>query len=743
MTPNQVRSCLVNLAELHPPTNGGQSRVAHLVSGLLAKAFLEGRLDVHFVVNWKFAGEFESWLGLANLQVIPFHSEGALTAPLFAQIHPDLIISPLLGTWPFGASGPYQGIPHLAAMPDALALDHPELFSGDELIRRRRSYDTLKSAALVVTFSEHSRSRLQEYLGLAPEKVRVIPLAGDALGSGLAPLPTQIRTPYIFFPANGWPHKRHGLLLRAMKIIRQPRPDLQLVLAGWHPRGYIDALGAEAGLPRAALIDLGYLPDDRPIAALYEHAEALIFPSSYEGFGMPVLEAMHHGCPVICARLTSLPEVAGDAALYVDSDDPGQWARAFLEQLPAQRNALIARGREQAHKFSLDRTRGLWRDLLGEMGLELSGPPAAGTPRPHAYRAALKELLAWSEHYAASQHELETKEEHVRALVEGLQTSPRVWLAHSPLARFWLYRLAAQIAKLPLNLLFPAVIFELEQHAPRQLRVSSRRPPPALPAPPPSIGIVTPSLNQGAFLDQTIHSVINQDYPRLEYVIQDGGSTDGSLEILRARESQLTHWESRHDEGQAHALNLGFKRVDTDLMAYLNSDDLLLPGALHFVAEYFARNPKVDVLYSHRIIVNRNGDEVGRWILAPHDPGILPWGDYVPQETLFWRRSIWERCGAAFDTSYRFALDWDLLLRFQNAGAVIRRVPAFLALFRAHGLQKTRAEMSTTGMEEMDRIREKYLGRRVTSEEIARHVRGFQRRSLLYRQAWMLGWLRI
>src|SRR5262249_1995819 len=179
------------------------------------------------------------------------------------------------------------------------------------------------------------------------------------------------------------------------------------------------------------------------------------------------------------------------------------------------------------------------------------------------------------------------------------------------------------------------------------------------------IAIVTPSFNQGAFLERTLASVLGQQYPRLEYVVQDGGSTDGTLAVLQRYRDQLTHWESVRDRGQAHAINLGFRRTTGDIMAYLNSDDLLFPGALAFVARYFAAHPQVDVVYGHRVIIDEQDQEVGRWVLPPHEDEVLSWTDPVPQETVFWRRRVWERVGGAMDESFQFALDWDLLLRFR------------------------------------------------------------------------------
>lgn len=241
----------------------------------------------------------------------------------------------------------------------------------------------------------------------------------------------------------------------------------------------------------------------------------------------------------------------------------------------------------------------------------------------------------------------------------------------------------------------------------------------------PVISIVTPSFKQADFLGRTLDSVLNQQYAKLEYIVQDGGSQDGTVEILEQYAPSLKHWESKKDQGQGHAINLGFKHATGDIMAYLNSDDILLPGTLHYVAHFFATHPEVDVVYGHRILIDDQDREVGRWVLPPHDNQVLSWADFIPQETLFWRRNIWEAAGGQIDENFRFALDWDLLLRFREAGARFVRLPRFLGAFRVHLEQKTSAEMSDIGMQEMEILRKRCHGRTITQAEINRHVRKY------------------
>jgi GT2 family glycosyltransferase len=159
---------------------------------------------------------------------------------------------------------------------------------------------------------------------------------------------------------------------------------------------------------------------------------------------------------------------------------------------------------------------------------------------------------------------------------------------------------------------------------------------------------------------------------------------------------------------------------------------MLLTGALDYVATFFGQHPEVDVIYGHRVLIDANDAEVGRWVMPSHQDEILVWADFIPQETLFWRRQAWDRVGAALDESFHFAMDWDLLLRFRSAGIRFARVSQFLAAFRVHPQQKTSAQMSEVGLKEMDRLRTREHGRAVSDYEVDRHVGPYLRRHLLH-----------
>lgn len=285
-------------------------------------------------------------------------------------------------------------------------------------------------------------------------------------------------------------------------------------------------------------------------------------------------------------------------------------------------------------------------------------------------------------------------------------------------------------------------IFQLRHHEPRPLTIppAYRRTQP--PSPAPRISIVTPNLNQGRFLEATLRSVLEQNYPNLEYVVQDGCSIDESLAILRRFSPRLKHWTSERDQGQADAVNRGMQHATGEILAYLNSDDLLLPGSLAYIARYFAKHPQVDIVYGHRVLIDERGDEIGRWVLPPHDDAVIPLADYIPQETMFWRRSAWERVGARLDDSFQFAMDWELILRLRAAGLRFVRLPRFLGAFRITDAQKTQSLLATVGRREMDECRHRALGRVPTPRDVRRAIRPYLRRQWWLDKLYLVGLVR-
>lgn len=248
----------------------------------------------------------------------------------------------------------------------------------------------------------------------------------------------------------------------------------------------------------------------------------------------------------------------------------------------------------------------------------------------------------------------------------------------------------------------------------------------------PKISVVVPSYNQGEFLERTITSVLAQGYPNLELIIVDGGSTDGSCQIIERYNEQLHWYCCEQDRGQTHAINKGFNHATGEILAWLNADDCHVPATLNRVANYLTSYPSVDGLYGNRIHIDEYDQEIGRTLLPGHDNKVLSWADFIPQETLFWRRSLWEKVGGKLDESFSFAMDWELLLRFRENKGVLHHIPCHYGLFRVHPQQKTVAQMDDIGFKEMQELRQRCLGYKPTARQRAQGVAGFLVKTRLY-----------
>ncbi|HBP51349.1 MAG: Glycosyl transferase, family 2 [Candidatus Shapirobacteria bacterium GW2011_GWE1_38_10] len=212
----------------------------------------------------------------------------------------------------------------------------------------------------------------------------------------------------------------------------------------------------------------------------------------------------------------------------------------------------------------------------------------------------------------------------------------------------------------------------------------------------PKISIVTPSYNQGQFLEKTILSVLQQKYPNLEYIIIDGKSTDSSLQIIKKYQKHLTFWQSKKDSGQANALNIGFKHATGDILCWLNSDDILLPHSLALVSKLFSQYPHLDWLTSQSTIINKDDEIIQSGLHFGKVPLFLRLGLYhgkclgfIPQEGTFWRQSLWKKSEAKIPNRH-YCLDFELWRRFAKYSPLVT-LEAPLASFRHHSQQKTSA----------------------------------------------------
>lgn len=581
----------VNLRPLTPGTIGGMEMYARNV---LAELLRRDRGELEWMTVYTSPRNHEALTfddPRVRSRLVPDEDAAKhIRADLLAE-EADALFCPLVSLEPADVS-----IPSFVTIPDIQHHVYPEFFDAGTLATLRELYPTAaRLATTVFTISEFSRRGLVEAYGADPGRVVVVPLDADAAfrrfysEEEVQEARGRYRVPrrYVLYPAITWPHKNHRALLRAVQAFNGLREPLHVVLTGSAGPAH-DAVLREieaTGLAPHTSV-LGHIAQ-RDLACLYHHALALVSPSLFEGFGLPILEAFHTGCPVICATGTSGPEIAGAAALYIDPHDPATITAALtrLDGSPAERDRLVNAGRKRAAAFS------------------------------------------WEE------------------------TGRRTYQA---------IRAAVDAGRQPLT-------------------VTERWP---------SMTVVTPSFNHAKFITETIESVLGQGYPRLDYVVVDGGSSDGTQEILRRYGDRL-RFISEPDGGQADAVNKGVALGRGEILGWLNSDDTYEPGALHDVAGAFATAPDVAVVYGDADHVLEDGSHYGPYPTLPFDYGRLAETCFICQPAAFIRRSAFDEVGGV-DAALRFCMDYDLWIRVgrRHRFAYLRQR---LARSRLHESAKTLA----------------------------------------------------
>lgn len=221
----------------------------------------------------------------------------------------------------------------------------------------------------------------------------------------------------------------------------------------------------------------------------------------------------------------------------------------------------------------------------------------------------------------------------------------------------------------------------------------------------PSIGVVVPSYNQAQFLEATLRSLLLQGYPRLEIIVMDGGSTDGSRAIIERYAPWLSYWVSERDKGQSDAINRGLARLQTDVVTWLNSDDLLLPGTLNAVGAHFASSPDCEWVCGDGLFVDETATEIqsvhaGR-AFAFDELVDYGGGNYLAQPSVFFSKRLFDRVGGV-NLDLHYAMDLDLWLRMRKL-AEVRYLPRTLSLLRQHGAAKTLRD-NERAMREVTRV---------------------------------------
>jgi glycosyltransferase involved in cell wall biosynthesis len=315
-----VRAGLCMLTFVPGGMGGGERYARELV-----RALPEATVDVTVLVGPQAAAEFDGTPTVVAGGYPAGAGPGAKAGRVArAAVRPGGLRRALEGVdvvhYPFTVATPSFRLPWVTTLHDLQHRDLPQLFSRAARAYRARAYDrTARRADAVVVVSEFVRARAIELLGLDPSRVTVVPhgVDHDRFRPGAEP-----REPFLLYPARPWPHKNHAGLLEAFAILRGSRPELRLVLTGG---------GHPAAAPEGVEV-LGTVGDDE-LASLYRRAACLVFPSLYEGFGLPALEAMASGCPVAASDRGALPEVCADAAVLFDPDHPDAIAAGVIEAL--------------------------------------------------------------------------------------------------------------------------------------------------------------------------------------------------------------------------------------------------------------------------------------------------------------------------------------------------------------------------------------------------------------------------
>ena len=557
----------INLLPLYPTKIGGmENYVRETIQQL---AVLPEPISLVLILNQYAFDTFTDTSTILRIQINDSIKDIQLHSSLHKIIndyHIDFWLCPLLELVPR-----ITNIPSGVTIPDMQHAYHPSFFDKTTLKWRKQTYfESAHLANIVFTISDFSKQSLSKCLQIPSQKIctthldcsPIFKIAPSMATASDARDRLKLPKEYIHYCANFWPHKNHNRLIKAFEIYtsHHPQSQLELLLTG-NPDEFAPIKKIiDKSKCRDRIRFLGHI-DQQDLPELYRNSSGLLFPSLFEGFGIPLLEAMHCQCPVACSRNTSLPEIGKDAVYYFDPENPQDIAAAIHK---------LAEGKDTEIRIT----------------------------------AGLQKASAFSYKQCAQQTFNRIKQE-----ITAFRTTNYI----------------------------------------------------------PKVSIITPSFNQGEFIEETIKSVVSQPYENLEYIIMDGGSTDNSVGIIKkyAEKYPFIQWISQKDGGQTDAINKGIQKSSGEIIAYLNSDDTYYPQTIPNAVEYFKANPELQLVYGEGTYVDKSSNEICRYNTQVFHEDTLMFECYICQPTTFIRRKAFNEVGP-FNDNLKSCMDYEYWIRFSQ-----------------------------------------------------------------------------